>query len=145
MKLLAFLSCALVAASMSAGAAPDLRAIIAHQDDVLQTATREYDTGTIDRLQTPDFTLVTTSGRVLNAKDVLADIGDRSVQWIENTPEDVHVRGYNDDCAIVVATLHQEYRYRGKLFDYRVRFTDTWVKLGGRWRYAAGHASMLKH
>ena len=117
---------------------------IAGYDTVLQRANRTYDDQTIRKLIVDDFTLITTSGRVMNANDFLSDVADREVKWYNNDPENVDVRTYNGDCAVVTAVLHQKYEYRGKLNDYRVRFTDTWVKLDGTWKYVAGHASMLK-
>lgn len=127
----------------AASAAGDITHVMTEKDAQLQRATREYDTGTIRKLITDDFTLITSSGRILNAQDLIADVGDRSVKWFNNDTEDIKVRAYNGDCAIVTAILHQRYEYNGKMSDYRVRFTDTWVKLGGSWRYAAGHASLL--
>jgi ketosteroid isomerase-like protein len=136
---------ALVPASLMLGSAsPDLTKTMTENDALLQRATREYDAATVRQLITDDFTLITSSARVYDAKQLLDDVADRSVKWKLNQTEDLHVRSYNDDCAIITATLHQQYEYQGKMHDYRVRFTDTWVKLDGRWRYAAGHASLLK-
>ena len=123
--------------------ADDIVKTVTEKNVVLQRASMTYDTATIRRLITPDFTLITSSGRVLNAEDLVNDVGDKSVKWFNNDSDDVRVRAYGDDCAIVTAILRQRFEYQGKIVDYRVRFTDTWVKIDGEWRYAAGHASKL--
>jgi Domain of unknown function (DUF4440) len=130
--------------AVNAASNTDIAKVMITNNELLQRATREYDTATVGKLITSDFTLITSSGRVMNAQELLADVGDKSVTWLANDTEDIHVRVYNDDCAIVTAVLHQRYEYQGKMNDYRVRFTDTWVKIVGEWRYAAGHASLLK-
>lgn len=140
MSAFVFVSVAMMAATLPAG---DIAKTIVEKNLVLQHANRTYDTATIRGLISDDFTLIVSSGRLLTGEDFLADAGDRSVKWLNNDSEDVNVRVYNDDCAVVTAILHQRYEYKGKMNDYRVRFTDTWVKLGGSWRYVAGHASLL--
>jgi hypothetical protein len=113
-------------------------------NEVLQRASCTYDTDTIRELITPDFTLITGTGRVMNAEDFIADVGDSSVKWYNNGSEDVAVRTYNEDCAIVTAILRERFEIAGKITDVRIRFTDTWVRNNGGWRYAAGHASLLE-
>lgn len=125
-------------------AAADTTAILERADQTLQLATRMHDTATIKSLITDDFTLITNSAKVYDAQEFLADVGDRDIAWQTNDPESVSVRVYNDDCGVVTAILHQKFTYHSKDYDYRVRFTDTWVKRDGQWRYAAGHASLMK-
>jgi len=139
----ALLALVSIAAMNCALAADDLRKVVAGKNAQLQQATREYDTATIRNLITDDFTLITSRGRVLNARDLIADVGDKSVKWLNNDTSDVNVRIYNGDCAIVTAVLHERYETNDKISDHQIRFTDTWVKAGGIWRYAAGHASLL--
>jgi hypothetical protein len=63
-------------------------------------------------------------------------------RWCDNLSNTT--QRFPQRCAVVTATLHQKYRYKGRLVDYRVRFTDTWVKAGDSWRYVAAHASLLQ-
>jgi Domain of unknown function (DUF4440) len=116
---------------------------IVELDRLLQLASCTYDTTTIRKLITNDFTLITSSGRVLNADEFVADVADRSIAWLKNVTESSDVRFYNGDCAIITAVLHSVFHSDGKAYDARVRFTDTWVRLDGNWYYAAGHASKL--
>lgn len=113
-------------------------------NEVLQRASCTYDTETIRELITPDFSLISSTGRLQSAEDFIADVSDTSVKWFNNDSEDVSVRTYNDDCAIVTATLRERFETGGKVTDVRIRFTDTWVLVDGSWRYVAGHASLLE-
>ena len=132
-----------MALGASASDANIVQTMIAN-DTLLQRATRSYDTVTIRKLIPADFTLIASNGHVYSAQDFIADVADKTVTWMNNDTEDINVRPYGPDCAIVTAVLHQRFEQAGKVHDYRVRFTDTWVRLDGQWRYVAGHASLLK-
>ncbi len=110
----------------------------------LQDETKAYDTAGVSSMITPDFELVNGAGTVWPRTAFLADVGDKSTIWQLNKPEDVTVRVYNDDCAIVVALLHLRYVSNNRLHDLLARYTDVWVKQGGRWRYASGQATVVK-
>jgi hypothetical protein len=122
----------------------DIVKTILELDTVLQRASSTYDGATIRGLISDDFTLISSSGRIMNAEDFIQDVEDRSVVWHQNDTEEAHVRSYNEDCAVIAAVLRSRFETAGKLHDVRVRFTDTWVRLNGAWRYVAGHASRLQ-
>jgi ketosteroid isomerase-like protein len=107
----------------------------------LQTATKNYDVRALGNLTTDDYELVSARGKVYNRRSFLADAADRSARYLINEPENVSVRHYNRDCAIVTAILHVRYTSSGKIYDARVRYGDVWVKLDGQWKYAYGQAS----
>ena len=111
---------------------------------ILQTATKNYDVATLKALITDDFELISSSGRVYDRDAFLLDAADRSAVYEINEPEDVSVRHYNDDSAVVSAVLHVRYRSGAKTVDVRIRYGDVWVKIDGRWRYAYGEASPMK-
>jgi hypothetical protein len=133
---------------VSAAAAPPppdaISAQIIEANDTVQRATKEHDVAAIDGLITGDYFLVSTNGHVYNRTEFLADVADTSARYEINQTEDAHVQHYNRDSALLTAVLHIRYRVGEKLVDVRVRFTDTWVKIDGRWRYAAGQATALK-
>lgn len=121
----------------------DLREQILRLDTILQRASSTYDTETIAKLITDDFTLVTTTSRVMHRAEFLADVGDRSVTWFRNETADAEVRAYGTSCAVIVATLHSHFRAGERELDVQIRFTDTWVNRDGYWFYAAGHATRV--
>ncbi len=114
-----------------------------HCDDVMQLATRSYDVATLDELLPEDFVLISSSGRVFNKTDVLAETADRSIVWHNNDTSNVSIRVYNQNCGIVIADLHQKFEQDGHEVAVRLRYTDTWVLLDGKWRYVSGHATRL--
>jgi hypothetical protein len=109
----------------------------------VQDRTKAYDVAALDKLITNDYTLIGGSGQVFDRAAFLKDIGDRSAVWEINEPEDVNVRFYNNDTALVIAILHMRYRLNGTEHDLRVRYTDVWVRLDGSWKYAAGQATKM--
>jgi ketosteroid isomerase-like protein len=111
----------------------------------LQLATKNYDVSTLTNLITDDYELISSSGKVYDRAAFLADAADRSAIYELNEPEDVAVRHYHGDCAIVTAILHVRYRAGDKTVDTRIRYGDVWVKLDGTWKYAYGEASPLRH
>jgi hypothetical protein len=109
----------------------------------VQDRTKAYDVAALDKLITRDFTLIGGSGRVWDRQAFLRDIGDRSAVWEVNEPEDVNVRFYNNDTALVIGVLHMRYRLNGSVHDSRVRYTDVWVRVNGNWKYAAAQATRM--
>jgi len=47
------------------------------------------------------------------------------------------------DAAVATGTYTSKGTYKGKPFDHTGRFTDTWVKLDGKWLCAADHESLI--
>ena len=139
MRIAAFLRSAVLIAG-SSGTVSDIQ----HLNARLQDETKAFDVAGVGAMITPDFELVNGSGQVWHRSAFLADVGDRSVTWQLNKPQDVTVRVYNDDCAIVVALLHLRYVSDKHLHDLLARYTDVWVKQGGQWRYASGQATVVK-
>ena len=90
-----------------------------------------------------DKVVETTNDGVFAGKDaVLADA--KSTHWssVEYTDLKVTVFG---DAAIATGTFTGKgTTAAGKPLDVRVRFTDTWVKMDGKWLCVASHDSELK-
>jgi hypothetical protein len=141
------LSC-LCAAPLAASASVDTLDPITDElvrlNATLQIATKNYDIAMLKELTSEDYELVSASGKVYDRAAFLADAADRSAVYEINEPEDVTVRHYNDDAAVVTAILHVRYRVEGKTVDVRIRYGDTWAKLDGKWRYVYGEASPIK-
>ena len=123
--------------------AVDLVEEVRQCDTLMQRATASYDVATLDGLLADDFVLISSGGGVFSKQEVLAETADRSTIWYCNDTCNVDIRVYNDDCAIVIADLHQHFQTSDKTVDVRLRYTDTWVNKGGRWLYASGHATRL--
>jgi ketosteroid isomerase-like protein len=128
----------------SAGEADQITDQLTKLNSTLQVATKNYDIAVLNNLVSSDYELVSSHGKVYDRAAFLKDAADRSAVYEINQPEDVAVRHYNGDCAVVTAVLHVRYRTGGKTVDVRIRYGDTWVKLNGTWRYVYGQASPMK-
>ena len=125
---------------------PNLRAAsiqeqITQANKTLQEATLRHDVPTVRALITDDYVLYFGNGTSEDHDGLLKDVGDLGVVWQKNDTEGLVVRSYNGDTAIATAALHQRYIFHNTQYDYRVRFTDVWVKIGGKWAYVSAHAS----
>lgn len=142
MKQVAIVALALGIAASSAWASDDTSTLL-QLNAQLQDRTKAYDVAGVEKLITNDYTLINGSGAVWDRQAFLRDVGDRSAVWEINQPEDVRVRLYNNDTALVIGVLHMRYRLGGRVHDLRARYTDVWVKMGGTWKYASGQATKM--
>lgn len=58
------------------------------------------------------------------------------VDVAEMTDVKVHMHG---STAILTGVYHEKGKDKGGPYDYRDRFTDVWMKVGGKWRLIASH------
>lgn len=136
---------AFVAFSAAADTSDDARTIAAI-DTQYQTAVESGDWQTMDRILHPDFVLVLGDG-VTHPRQRLIDSARNHVVVFEKQvelPGTQVVRMYGKDTATVTALLWcKGKRNDGKpSFDFKLWFTDTYVRTGGGWRYAFGQASL---
>jgi ketosteroid isomerase-like protein len=109
-----------------------------------QYAIKTHDVATIKRIHADDMILVLGNGTVRTGAELEENARKRSRTYeqqdvIEGTRK-VRVWG---DTAVVTALLWLKGKGPdGAPFDYRLWFSDTYVRLDGRWRYAFGQASL---
>ena len=130
--------CAIV--PVAPGAAEDVRKIVADLDTQYQLAVKNRDVATMDRILADDFVLVTGRGKVLNKADLLKEARSNTLyEHQEDTEQTVRVCG---DTAVVTALLWAKGTEDGKPFEYKLWFSDTYVRTPAGWRYAFGQASL---
>ena len=122
------------------GTAAVVREILAYQDSATE-AFRRGDSLAIDTLLADDFTLTGTTGERTTKMQEIA--GLRAVRFTTFRNVDQEVRLYDEGRAAIVTgrTLIAGETGSGTRFDQDVTFTDTLVRIGGRWRMVASHAS----
>ncbi|MGB6987239.1 MAG: nuclear transport factor 2 family protein [Candidatus Aquilonibacter sp.] len=113
-------------------------------NSLLQASSMRYDTDTLSKLITQDYSVVDVNSNVYDHDAFLKVLGNRAIKWLANDPSDVSVRSYNGDCAILTGLLHVKYTYESKTHDQLVRYTDVWVKTDGAWHYAGGQGTLVK-
>ena len=105
-----------------------------------QAAVKQNDVATMDRILGDDFVLVTGLGKTYTKTDLLEEA--RSKRTVYEHQEDncrkVRVWG---DTAVVTALLWAKGTEDGKAFDYKLWFSDTYVRTPTGWSYVFARAS----
>jgi ketosteroid isomerase-like protein len=122
-----------------AGDVDDERAVAA-LDTEYQAAVERNDAATMDRILADDFVLITGLGRIFTKADLLDEARKRSTvyEYQKDTDQTVRVWG---DTAVITALLWAKGSSDGKPFEYRLHFSDTYVRTPAGWRYVLGQAS----
>jgi ketosteroid isomerase-like protein len=105
-------------------------------------AFRLRDIAAAERLLAPEFTLVGTNAEVQNLAQALDEIraGDPQYDRFENHGMTARVYG---DAAVVQGITSLKGRSGGKPFAVDVRFTDTLVRVNGRWMIVVSHVTRI--
>ena len=113
----------------------DTRALLRLEDD-WASALVKRDTVTFKRLLADGF-VYTENDQVMDRAAVLEFVsrGPDTVEAAHN--EELRVHRYGPVTAVVTGWLVVKGRGASGAFDRRYRFTDTWVKRGGRWQIVA--------
>jgi len=115
--------------------------IVAALDTRYQEAVKNNDVAMMDSILADDFALVTGNGRVYTKADLLKEAVEKTVIYErqEDTNQTVRVWG---NTAVVTALLWAKGSDRGEPFDYKVWFSDTYVRSSTGWRYVFGQSSL---
>lgn len=92
-----------------------------------------------------DYTLTDSRGVITTKADDLEDAKTGKMHYDIFENEDMKVRTYGGATAIVTGKTKVKGTAEGKPVDVLVQFTDTLVKIDGRWRLVAGHVSRLRN
>ncbi len=119
----------------------DDKAAVAALDTEYQAAVKNNDAATMDRILADDFVLVTGKGKTFTKADLLKSARDKDqiYEHQEDTEQTVRVWG---DTAVVTALLWLKYTNKDGAQDYKLWFSDTYVRTKSGWRYVFGQASM---
>jgi hypothetical protein len=144
-KIFALLLNATLFANVS-GAKEDPVAIVAGLDTEYQAAVERNDWQTMDRILHPAFTLVLGDGKTYNRDNLIEAAREKKFEFEKQVemPGTQVVRLYGDDTAVVTALLWLKGRRMSdaSTFEYKLWFSDTYVRTKDGWRYAFGQASL---
>ena len=131
----------LILPGLAGASVADDKAAVAALDTQYQAAVKANDVATMDRILADDFVLVTGKGKVFNKTDLLTRARDKSETYEhqEDTEQTVRVWG---DTAVVTALLWIKYTNKEGAADYKLWFSDTYVRTRDGWRYVFGQASL---
>ena len=140
----ALLACATAALATNALATPadDEKALYA-LDERYQLAVKQNDADTMAKIQSHDMVLVTGRGTAYTNEQLLDSARKREITWekqdvVEGTRK---VRMYGDT-GVVTALLWLKGTSDKGPFEYKVWFSDTYVRRPEGWRYVFGQSSL---
>jgi hypothetical protein len=100
----------------------------------------KHDVTTLDKMITDEF-LMTFDG-ILYTKPELFEYIKSIKEWPSIVTDEWKVRVYGD-AAVVMGRNSRKMTSEGKEVTSQDRFTDTWIKRGGRWQCVAAHNSTI--
>jgi ketosteroid isomerase-like protein len=109
-------------------------------------AYEQNDPVAMNRIVADDFTITFPSGRIQTKPELMATIKapGRAAQPRQKFYTDgVQSRAYGDT-VILIGRVTAEYERDGKAFKEASRYTDTYVRRGGRWQVVASHLSNVE-
>jgi len=115
--------------------------IVAALDARYQEAVKNNDVAIMDRILADDFALVTGNGRVYTKADLLKEASEKTVIYERQEDSNQTVRVWGDT-AVITALLWAKGSDHGEPFDYKVWFSDTYVRTSRGWRYVFGQSSV---
>jgi uncharacterized protein (TIGR02246 family) len=132
-----FLAIAPVAGQASS--ADDEKAVAA-LDKQYQAAVERNDAETMDRILADDFVLVTGVGKTYTKADLLKEALTKHAIYEHQEDSNQKVRVWGDT-AVVTALLWAKGTDQGKGFEYKLWFSDVYVRTPTGWRYVFAQAS----
>src|SRR6202011_6086309 len=102
----------------------------------------QHDAGAMEKILDPDFVLTDYDGAVLSKSQFLASIRDVSDQLTVEVSEDMKLHRHGDT-VIVTGATHEKGATKGKHYEHRGRFTDTWILKNREWLCVASHLGRL--
>jgi len=138
-----FAFAAVLACQFSLAQTPAQQEVLQFERDACK-AFLDADTGALERVLTPDFTLTLSNGEVNTRADEINELRSGKVHYDVFENYDMLVRLYGNDTAVVLGKTRVKGTADGKQFDRVVQFTDTLIKRAGNWQLAAGHVSQIE-
>jgi uncharacterized protein (TIGR02246 family) len=127
---------------LNASPEDDAKAVAA-LDTKYQAAVKTNDATTMNQILADDFVLVTGRGSVFSKADLLDSARKKEATYErqDEEPGTQKVRVWGDT-AVVTALLWIKSVQEGKSADYKLWFSDTYVRTPTGWRYVFGQASL---
>ena len=113
---------------------------VAALDTEYQAAVKNNDVPTMDRILADDFVLVTGLGKTHSKRDLLEEARSKGMQYERQEDSQRKVRVWGDT-AVVTALLWAKGTEDGKPFDYKLWFSDVYLKTEKGWGYVFAQAS----
>jgi ketosteroid isomerase-like protein len=123
-----------------AGSADDINTVMT-LDVEYQAAVERGDVKTMDRILADNFQLVTGAGKRFSKADLIEEARAGKVIYDVQRASERTAKVWGDT-AVVTALLHARGSQDGKPFEYRVWYSDTYLRMSDGWRYVFGQSSL---
>ena len=117
-------------------------AAVAALDTQYQAAVKANDAAGMAKILADDFILVIGNGSVSTKADLLKEAEDRIREYTHQEDSEQTVRVWGDTAVVTAKLWMQGTRKDGTPFDYKLWFSDTYVRTKDEWRYVFGQASL---
>ncbi len=99
------------------------------------------DAAAVELLLADDFVMTAAEGTMYDKSQIVASVKDKSYKpdALQSSDMTVHVSA---NTAVVTGVYFEKGTDKGKPWERRGRFTDTWVWTNGRWQCLASHFSV---
>lgn len=124
------------AITATADAAQEVMAL----DVEYQAVVERSDAEAMARILADDFVLVIGNGRRFDKAELLKEARSRSTVYEVQQASQRSARAWGNT-VVVTALLHSRGQSDGKPFDYKLWYSDTYVRFDDGWRYVYGQAS----
>ncbi len=135
------LTCLLGAHPVAMAASPAEQEVMAVTQAVCD-AFRNGDLANLERLLAADFVLVGTDASVQPRAQAMSEVQAGEPRYDVFRNHDMTARVYGN-AAVVQGVTTLEGTSAGKRFALDVRFTDTLVRTGGKWRIVVSHVTRI--
>ena len=121
-------------------AAQDASKVVA-MENAWNQAELTNDASAVQLLLAEDFVMTTAEGTLYNKAQIVASVRDKSYrpEVLQSTGIVVHGHG---NTVIATGAYYEKGVDKGKPWERRGRFTDTWMFMDGRWQCVASHFSV---
>jgi ketosteroid isomerase-like protein len=118
------------------------KSLILALENAWNQAELHHDADAVDAVVADTFISVDHHGQLQTKAEYMAGLKDTTFnpEQISNTDTSVYVYG---DTAIVTSAYRTKGTDNGKPFVHHGRFTDTWVKMGGKWKCVADQETLI--
>ncbi len=105
-------------------------------------AMRETDAGILSRILADDLVYVHSSGRVQTKAELIGSLVSGELEYVSAQLEEIKVRGYGST-AVATGIAKMQVRSASEEAKLRVRFTDVYVRMEGRWQMVSWQSTRL--
>jgi len=136
----AFLLCGLLSLATGLASAQYASRVIA-MENAWNRAELHNDAAAVELILSDDFVMTVAEGDLYNKAQIVASVRDKSYKPDMLESSDMAVRPHGNT-VIVTGAYHEKGVDKGKPWERRGRFTDTWMFLDNRWQCVASHFSV---